>query len=482
MKKSLQSITQSLVPPNQELPNVPVSGIKLNSEHVIKGDLFIAISGTKVDGHDFIHDAIESGASAIISNGRDVGELTVPQIKVANPRRAASIVAAEYYGHPTQNLTVVGITGTNGKTTTASILHSIFLDAGLKTAQLGTLGLIAEGYPQETSLTTPDAITLQKIFSDLRDADFSHIVMEVSSHALYQYRVADVEFDVALFTNLSPEHLDYHSTLESYYQAKARLFRMLPFDSTAIVNDSDPNGKRMAEETNAPTLSYSQGNSSSIHFTNLTLSISGITGVISAGSMNFKIQSNLVGEFNSENILAAVSVAYALGLEKSHIENGISNCPPISGRMESFKLASDATAIIDYAHSPDAYEKVLGTLKELGTKSTNLLVVFGAGGDRDVSKRPEMGRIAELFSTHCFIAPDNPRTENPDKITQEIISGFTQTNFTVFDNRGKALKSALDRSSKNDIVVILGKGREEYQDIMGQKEFYSDLEIIRTYQ
>ena len=482
MTKSLQSIAKSLVPPTQAIPDVSVSGIKLNSSQVIKGDLFIAMSGSIVDGHDFIQDAIDAGAAAIISNGRDVGKLSVPQIKVVNPRRAASIIAAEFYGHPSHDLTVIGITGTNGKTTTSALIQSILNEAGEKSAQLGTLGLIAEGFPQKSSLTTPDAISLQKTFSNLRDAEFSHVVMEVSSHALDQYRVADVDFNVALFTNLTPEHLDYHATLESYYQAKARLFRMLPLDSTAIVNESDPNGLRMAEETNAPTLTFSRSNGTSIHFSDLDISISGIQGKILAGNVTYEIDSNLVGEFNAENILAAVSVGHALGIDKNAIEAGIINCPAISGRMESFPLANGATAIVDYAHTPDAYEKVLGTLKEMSVDDSNIYVVFGAGGNRDASKRPEMARIAEVFATHCFVTPDNPRTEDPDQISKEVVSGFSGHEFSLFSNRGEGLKIALDRTAKNDTVVILGKGREEYQDIMGEKEFYSDLKIIRQYQ
>ena len=482
MTKSLHAIAHSLFQPSREIPNVTVTGLKLNSSQIEEGDLFIAIPGTKVDGHDFIGDAINSGAIAIISNGRDVGKLSVPQIKVANPRRAASIVAAEYYGHPTKDLIVLGMTGTNGKTTTASLLYSILNNAGHKTAQLGTLGIIADGFDQEATLTTPDAISLQKTFSELRDADFSHIVMEVSSHALDQYRVADVEFDVALFTNLTPEHLDYHASIEAYYQAKARLFRMLPLESTAIVNESDPNGLRMAEETNAPTLTFSRSNGNSIHFSDLNISISGIHGKIIAGHITYEIDSSLVGEFNAENILGAVSVAHALGIEKEMIEEGIKKCSAIPGRMESFPLANGAKAIMDYAHTPDAYEKVLGTLKEVSLDGSCLYVVFGAGGDRDASKRPKMAQIAEIFATHCFVTPDNPRTEDPGQISKEIIGGFSGSNFTVFKDRGAGLEDALNRSEKNDIVVILGKGREEYQDIKSKKEFYSDLEIIRRYQ
>ena len=482
MTKSLQEIVHALVSSSQEIPDAAVCGLTLDSNQVKKGDMFIAIPGTQVDGHDYIHQAIDSGASAIISNGRDVGDLSVPQIKVANPRRAASIVAAEYYGHPTKHLTVIGITGTNGKTTSASLLTSILTQAGYKTAQLGTLGLIADGFDQQATLTTPDAISLQKTFSDLRNADFSHIVMEVSSHALDQYRVADVDFNVAVFTNLTPEHLDYHATLESYYQAKLRLFTMLPLESTAVINESDPFGPRMADKSNAPVISFSKGNGNSIHFTDLSNSISGIKGRVSAGQRTYSIKSDLVGAFNGENILAAVSVAHALGVEKSNIETGVQNCPPIPGRMESYFLASGATAIVDYAHTPDAYEKVLGTLKEMSGNNGRLYVVFGAGGDRDKTKRPEMARIAELFAHHCFITPDNPRTEDPNQISKDVSAGFEGIAHSTFMDREMGLRSALDQANAHDIVAVLGKGRDEYQEIMGKRIFYSDIKIIREYQ
>lgn len=482
MTKSLHTIAQSLFPPDQKIPNVNIRGVKLNSKEVKEGDLFVAISGTKVDGHDFIHDAIESGASAIISNGRDVGEISIPQIKVANPRRAASIIAAEYYGHPSKDLTMVGITGTNGKTTTASLVHSIFKEAGIKSAQFGTLGLIAKGIEQQPTLTTPDAISLQKQFSELKDQGFTHIVMEVSSHALDQFRVADVNFNVGVFTNLTPEHLDYHGTIESYYQAKAKLFRMLDLDATAVVNAMDPNGERIANESNAPHLIFSRNNGTSIHFSQVLFSINGIKGTVVAGSNEIEIESNLIGEFNVENILAAVSVAHALGIDTKSIEAGIQNCGFIPGRVESFTLNSGATAIIDYAHTPDAYEKVLGTIKQLTPTDGHLYVVFGAGGDRDKSKRPEMARIAEMFASHCFITPDNPRSENPDTISQEVISGFTSSNYSVFSDRELGLVTAIEQAEKNDIIVVLGKGRETYQEISGKKEYYSDINIIEKYQ
>ncbi len=221
--RNLAEIVHNIVPLGQHVPNTHIHGLAMNSNEVNQGDIFIAIPGTRLDGHNFIEQAIEKGASAIISNGKDLGELPIPQIKVANPRRAASIVASEFYGHPTKHLKVIGVTGTNGKTTTASILKSILDNAGYKVAQIGTLGLIADDFEHIKTLTTPDPITLQKLFSKLKEANYSHIVMEVSSHALDQFRVADVDFNIAVFTNLSPEHLDYHATIESYFQSKLKI-------------------------------------------------------------------------------------------------------------------------------------------------------------------------------------------------------------------------------------------------------------------
>ena len=247
--KTLAEITQSIRSENKSLPFCEIKGLTINSNNVSTGDIFFAIHGTKSDGHDYIQKAIDAGASAIISNGRDTGKLSVPQIKVNNTRKAVSAVAAEYYEHPSKNLKVIGITGTNGKTSTASLIKSILEKDGKKTAQIGTLGLIADGLSYEVSLTTPDAISIQKLFSKLLDAEFTHVVMEVSSHSLDQYRVADVDFDIAVFTNMTPEHLDYHGTIEAYYKSKLRLFKMLKSDSTSILNISNSYGSRISSES-----------------------------------------------------------------------------------------------------------------------------------------------------------------------------------------------------------------------------------------
>ena len=482
MTRILKDVIQGLAPPSNEFSNIHISGLKTDSTKVIEGDLFFAISGTNIDGHDFIHQAVDSGAAAVISESRDVGILPVPQIKVSNPRRAVSKVAAEYYGHPTKELTVIGITGTNGKTTTASILTSILNESGYKTAQLGTLGLIAQGFNNKSTLTTPDAISLQKTFSEFKSLDFSHVVMEVSSHALDQHRVSDIIFDIALFTNLTPEHLDYHETLESYYEAKSRLFKFLPRGATAIINKDDLFGSRLAKVTDANVKSFSLKNDSEINFTIHSNSISGIIGTISAGQEIYDIKSKLIGDFNCENILASVATAHVLGLKKYLIEDGVEKIASIPGRMEIHTLASGATAITDYAHTSDAYKKVLSTVKDISHKDGKLYVVFGAGGDRDKVKRPEFAQITENYADHCYITPDNPRSEDPDLIEQDIILGFKKSNYSCYKNRESGLRSALKKGKGNDIVVILGKGREEYQEIMGKRQPYSDINVIREYQ
>ena len=482
MNKSLFYLVEDLIEPEVSFKNINISGIKTDSNKITPGDLFVAVPGINFDGHDFVKQAISNGASAVITNGRDMDIDPIPQIKVANPRRAASLVSSKLLNRPSKNITVIGITGTNGKTTTAYLIANALNKAGYKTAQIGTTGIIAEGFDQEKTLTTPDAVNLQELFFEFNNSGFTHVVMEVSSHALDQYRVADISFNFAVFTNLTPEHLDYHLSMEAYYQAKSRLFKMLTIDGVAIINSSDLNGERIAKETVATVLFFSRENGDTIHFSKADSTLEGIKGTIKAGDFNYDINSSFIGDFNKENILASVSVLHAIGLGNEAIAGGINSCTSIPGRLEIFKLSNGVKVVIDYAHTPVAYDKVLGTLKELINEDNKIYAIFGAGGDRDRSKRPEMARIAEIFCYKCFITPDNPRYEDINKINEDIVSGFTKNCYEIFNDRADALNTALKLAVENDIVVILGKGREEYQEVKGEKLFHSDYKIVNEWQ
>ncbi|OUX21100.1 MAG: UDP-N-acetylmuramoyl-L-alanyl-D-glutamate--2,6-diaminopimelate ligase [bacterium TMED250] len=477
----LDSLIKDIVQDKNDISDVNINKICTSSKDAKKGSLFVAINGTVNDGHDFINEAVENGASAVISNGKNVSKLSVPNIKVSNTRLAASRVSAEFYNYPSKELKVVGITGTNGKTTTASLIYSILKSANYKVAQIGTLGLIADGYDKNKTLTTPDPITLHKILRNLSDDNFSHVVMEVSSHALDQLRVADIDFDISVFTNLSNEHLDYHNDMETYFRAKSKLFRMMPITSTSIINVDDEYGARIKNESSAPVISISTKNKSDIFFKKINYSLEGINGLIRAGNEEIAFNSKLIGEFNAENIISAASVGIALNIGLKKIENGINNVKVIDGRMEVFKTSGNKNIVVDYAHTPDSYIKVLSTIKKLIGKKKKVYVLFGCGGNRDNSKRNKMGKIAADFAEKLWITPDNPRFENIDEINLEITKGLNANKYEIFNDREFGLKKAISKMKSNDTLVVLGKGREDYQDIKGKKIEYSDIEIIEKY-
>ena len=473
----LRPLIEDIVNDVNLYPNVEINDISTNSRAIKKGSLFFAIKGSNHDGHDYISDAIKNKVSAIIAN-KELKNLPVPLIKVKDTRRVLSKIASKFYKNPSEKLKIIGVTGTNGKTTTSSLIKSIFDSAGIDAAQLGTNGLISKYNFYNSSLTTPDPIYLNKLISMLVEKKVSYLIMEVSSHSIDQHRVTDIEFDTAIFTNLSQDHLDYHRTISNYFNTKLNLFKMIKEKRKCIINFDNKYGKMIDKKIKKETVKSSINLKVDFYYKSLTCDMNGINGIISHDNENIPISSDLVGEFNAENILLAVSACKIIGLDAESITKGIKNCVKPSGRMEIFKK-DDIKIIIDYAHTPDAYEKVLSSIKNLNKGKINIL--FGCGGNRDETKRATMGAIADKYSDYLWITPDNPRLEDIDKINNQIINGIKSNHYSSYKDRGKGLKDALGTLKNDDILIVLGKGRENYQLIKNERIFHSDYEIIMEY-
>lgn len=473
------------------LPNAPQ--IRTDSRLVKKGDIFIALKGTLCDGHDFIDQALENGAAYILCE-HPPNLATSPAAPDRVPKRkkmrlgthivivedssvAAATLAQAHRGKPSGKLTNLAVTGTNGKTTVAFLLSSIIRSAGKKCGLIGTVFYDTGQTLSEANLTTPDCLTIAHQQAQMVKAGAQYMVIEASSHAIDQNRLAEISFKAAAFTNLSGDHLDYHKTKQNYLDAKAKLFENLSPDATAVLNAQSPEAMQIAKRTKARILFFAIDAPANLTAHIESMDITGTTFTIRYESREQKIKTPLLGEYNVENHLAAAGLALAAGLDLKTIAAGLSALKVIPGRLEKIDSTAPFTVIIDYAHTDDALTNVLSTLKPLSPKK--LIVVFGCGGDRDRTKRPRMAKAAEKFASSIIVTNDNPRTENPDCIIADIVAGFSNpasTNIRVEPNRERAIRLAIENARENDTVLIAGKGHETHQIIGNRKFHFSDKE------
>lgn len=468
--------------------SVEVRNIVYNSREVSEGSLFVAIRGLNVDGHRFIPEAVLSGAvGVVLEDDETIGddyfkERGIVKIVVPDSRKALALISSAFYGFPSRNLKLVGVTGTNGKTTTTHLIKSILESAGLKTGLIGTINYVIGDEVIPAIQTTPESLDINRFLSEMVNKNISACVMEVSSHALALDRVYGLDFDIGVFTNLTQDHLDFHRTFEAYFQAKKILFDSLKESTYAIYNIDDPYGEKIVADTKAKKLSYGKSEKADIKAKDIKLSFDGTSLVVQTPIGNsFEINSKLIGEFNVYNILASVAVGYVLGIEPENIKKGIEDLENVKGRFEKIVSPDGYIVVIDYAHTPDALEKCIDTILRLKEQvgGGKLITVFGCGGDRDVGKRPMMGKIATERSDITIITSDNPRFEDPQKIILDIVEGVKQNSvYYTFIDRKEAINYALEIARKGDIVLIAGKGHEEYQIIEDKRIPFSDKQVV----
>jgi UDP-N-acetylmuramoyl-L-alanyl-D-glutamate--2,6-diaminopimelate ligase len=461
----------------------PCRGVTHDSRRVQAGSVFVALRGLKSDGVDFGPQAIAAGAAAVVAERAPDSPVTVPWVVVTDARLALAWLAAEFYGHPSRDMRVVGITGTNGKTTTGYVLSSIFEAAGTHCGLMGTVVYRVGEREFSATRTTPEAPELQELMRQMVHTGCGACVMEVSSHALSLRRVDGIRFAAGVFTNLTRDHLDFHADMEDYFAAKRRLFEMLPPDAPAAINMDDPRGPSVVEAARRP-VTYAVTRAADVTSGPLSLSLDGLTFDARTPRGTVRVRSRLVGRPNAYNILAAVSVATALDVPLDAIEQGVSRLEGVPGRFERASSAGDdITVVVDYAHTDDALRNLLETARPLATR--RLITVFGAGGERDRTKRPLMGMVAARLSDVVVITSDNPRTEDPNRIIEEVNRGAQPETrqrgasvLTLVDRR-KAILHAIDQAQPGDMVLVAGKGHEKYQEIAGESLPFDDVAVAR---
>tara|TARA_R110002012_G_scaffold312248_1_gene522806 strand:+ start:388486 stop:389949 length:1464 start_codon:yes stop_codon:yes gene_type:complete len=459
--------------------NVSINNLVFDSRKVTNNDVFIAIKGTVSDGHDYIQTAINQGCVAVICEQMPDSLVdAIVYVEVSNASNALAIMASNFYGVPSANLKLVGVTGTNGKTTIATLLYQLFKNAGYKVGLLSTVKIMVDDTEFKATHTTPGSITINSYLKQMNDAGVEFCFMEVSSHGIHQKRTEGLQFKGGIFTNLTHDHLDYHNSFAEYRDVKKAFFDGLSKDAFALVNVDDKNGLVMLQNSAAKKYTYALKSYADYKAQILENQFTGLLLKIN----DSEVWTRLIGSFNAYNVLAIYATAELLGLEKVEILRLVSDLTSVSGRFQYLISESKITAIVDYAHTPDALKNVLETINSIRTKNEELITVVGCGGDRDKTKRPKMGHIASALSTQVVFTSDNPRTENPETILNEVEAGVEPQNFkkTVsITNRKQAIKTACQMAKPNDIILIAGKGHENYQEINGERFDFDDFKIVQ---
>ncbi|MCS7036304.1 MAG: UDP-N-acetylmuramoyl-L-alanyl-D-glutamate--2,6-diaminopimelate ligase [Saprospiraceae bacterium] len=462
-----------------------VRAIQADSRRVEAGDCFVAVRGVSADGHQFIGQALERGAVAVVAEYWPEGLERPPLlafVTVQNAAEALGHLASAFYGYPSHSMRVVGVTGTNGKTTTTTLMHQLFTALGRKAGLVGTVENRIGQQVMPSALTTPDAVSLHALLRQMADAGCTEVFMEASSHAIHQRRIAGVHFAGAVFTNLTHDHLDYHGTFANYRNAKKQLFDDLPPSAFALTNADDRNGAFMLQNTHARRYTYALKTPADFKARVLDNALTGLHLEIDG----VQLHTRLVGAFNAYNLTAAYAVASLLGIEKETVLTALSNLTGAEGRFEILRDNSQPPriGIVDYAHTPDALQNVLETIRQLRRHPARIFTVVGCGGNRDRAKRPLMAQIAARMSDHAILTSDNPRTEDPRAILQDMEAGLTSDDLNhtlTIENREQAIKTACLMAKPGDIILVAGKGHEKYQEINGVKHAFDDKLVLQQY-
>lgn len=459
--------------------DIEISKIEYDSRKIEPKDLFICIKGYATDGHNYVQAALDKGAAAILCMD-DIEDIAADKdctvVKVKDTRKAMALAGSNYYGNPKEKLKIIGVTGTNGKTTSTFMIKSILEEAGFKTGIIGTIANYIGDKKVETSRTTPESLDLHKLFCEMVDQEVKYVVMEVSSHSLYLDRVYGIEFCEGVFTNLTRDHLDFHKTFENYYDAKLILFRN---SRNSVINIDSDYGMKVWNDINGNKISCSIESPADVKAENLIMHSRGVEFDLGYDNNTVRINLNIPGKYNVENALGSAGACLMEGISLEIVKKGLERMLCVPGRCEIVNYGSNLgfDIIVDYAHTPDGLENILKTAREFTTG--RLISVFGCGGDRDRTKRPIMGDIGTKLSDIAVITSDNPRTEDPDLIIKDILEGVSKDNYIVVENRREAIKRAIETAKKGDVIVIAGKGHEDYQILKTGKIHFDEREVVK---